>query len=290
MRCLFCKSDSTNSRAVEHIIPEALGNTTATLPPGVVCDNCNNYFARKVEKPFLESEAIVSLRFHQENPSKRGLIPPIQGIIPSTLPVTVIRSLKEPVGLHIYVPPEAAAYVSCGKPGSLIIPEQSALPARNIVSRFLAKAALETLAERLLDAPEGLEHLVEESQLDAIRSHARRGSQPDWPFSARRIYEANQTWTSSSGNEFQVLHEFDILVTNSNEWYFVLALFGLELTINCGGPDLEGYYKWLKENGGGEPITPPRECSRELPMTKTAYPRIEGEALGLRNISYAEAF
>jgi hypothetical protein len=55
MRCIFCKNDSSNSKSVEHIIPESLGNTTRTLPKGVVCDTCNNYFARKVEKPFLEA-------------------------------------------------------------------------------------------------------------------------------------------------------------------------------------------------------------------------------------------
>jgi len=66
MRCLFCKCDSSSSRSVEHVIPESLGNHSLTLPPGVVCDNCNNYFSRKVEKPFLESGAVLLLRFHQE--------------------------------------------------------------------------------------------------------------------------------------------------------------------------------------------------------------------------------
>jgi hypothetical protein len=51
MRCPFFKSDSTASRSIEHIIPESLGNMTQILPPGVVCDGCNNYFSRKVEGP-----------------------------------------------------------------------------------------------------------------------------------------------------------------------------------------------------------------------------------------------
>ena len=51
--CVKCAS--TQSRSVEHIISEALGNIEHVLPPGVVCDTCNNYFARKVEGPLLET-------------------------------------------------------------------------------------------------------------------------------------------------------------------------------------------------------------------------------------------
>ncbi len=56
MRCIFCKGDSNQSRSVEHIIPEALGNIEHVLPRGIVCDTCNNYFARKVEGPLLETQ------------------------------------------------------------------------------------------------------------------------------------------------------------------------------------------------------------------------------------------
>lgn len=31
MICLFCKENSTNSKSVEHIIPESLGNKYTTL-------------------------------------------------------------------------------------------------------------------------------------------------------------------------------------------------------------------------------------------------------------------
>jgi hypothetical protein len=65
--CIFCRDNTTASRSVEHVIPEPLGNTTLTLPPGVVCDKCNHYFARKIEKPLLESAEIIALRFSPEN-------------------------------------------------------------------------------------------------------------------------------------------------------------------------------------------------------------------------------
>jgi len=82
MRCIFCKSDSAASRSVEHIIPEALGNIDHVLPRGIVCDTCNNYFARKIEGPLLESAWFRHVRSRQFNPSKRGLVPPMTGTFP----------------------------------------------------------------------------------------------------------------------------------------------------------------------------------------------------------------
>ena len=49
-KCIFCHKDVSISKSVEHIIPESLGNKSHVLPKGYVCDECNNYFARKVEK------------------------------------------------------------------------------------------------------------------------------------------------------------------------------------------------------------------------------------------------
>jgi len=62
MRCIFCEADTSNSKSVEHIIPESLGNLDHVLPAGIVCDQCNNYFAVKVERPLLESAYFTQLR------------------------------------------------------------------------------------------------------------------------------------------------------------------------------------------------------------------------------------
>ncbi|MGJ4749067.1 HNH endonuclease, partial [Leptospira sp. SA-E8] len=75
MRCIFCKQDSSTSRSVEHIVPESLGNVEHTLPVGVVCDGCNQYFARKVERPVLESPMLRLLRAEMDIPNKRGRLP-----------------------------------------------------------------------------------------------------------------------------------------------------------------------------------------------------------------------
>ena len=95
MRCLFCKQNSSDSISVEHIIPESLGNKTAILPKGIVCDKCNNYFARKVEKPFLETSAIKALRFREPIPSKKGVVPHLNGVLPDGSSVKVINPFPE---------------------------------------------------------------------------------------------------------------------------------------------------------------------------------------------------
>jgi len=75
MRCIFCKAESTASRSVEHIVPESMGNSNHVLPLGSVCDWCNQYFARKVERAVLESPTFRLIRASMEVPSKRGRVP-----------------------------------------------------------------------------------------------------------------------------------------------------------------------------------------------------------------------
>jgi hypothetical protein len=110
------------------------------------------------------------------------------------------------------------------------------------------------MASRLVKYPEGREYLATEPQLDPVRDHARRGRIPDWPFSVRRIYDADQPWFEEYGLVVQTVHEYDILQTNACEYYFVLAIFGLEFALNMGGPEIDGYLEWLDRNNGLSPL------------------------------------
>ncbi|MFZ2148155.1 MAG: HNH endonuclease [Sedimentisphaerales bacterium] len=254
MRCIFCKAESSDSKSIEHIIPESLGNDTHVLPPGVVCDNCNNYFAREVEKPFLDSIAMRLLRFHQAVENKRGLIPPAQGILAPKFPVTIRRFSNGEIKGLVEIPPEAIDHLfECDK-GAIIIPASSGPPSDLMVSRFLAKVAVEAMAQRLLPYPETLEYLVDEAQLDPVRNYARSGRIQNWPVHIRRIYEEDKKWLDESGKAVQVVHEYDILKTDSDEWYLILALFGTEFALNIGGPEIEGYLAWLTEHDNVSPL------------------------------------
>jgi hypothetical protein len=259
MRCLFCKRDSSASVSEEHIVPESLGNKSLTLPPGVVCDRCNNYFSREVEKPFLDSEHIKSLRFEQALPSKKGKIPQISGIVvPVMSPILVTRYVSGPLFASGAVPEDALHEISKLRSGRLIFPATQNVPTGMVVSRFLAKVAVEVMASRLVRYPEGLEYLAGEKQLDLIRDHARIGTTPIWPYTQRIIYDRNKQWTDLAGNPTQVIHEEDVLKTEWGEWFLVFALFGTEFAINYGGPEIEGYKRWLAEHHDISPLYAPK--------------------------------
>jgi hypothetical protein len=254
MRCLFCRMDSTTSRSVEHIIPESLWNTRHVLPRGVVCDDCNNYFARKIEKPFLESPEISQLRFIQAIPNKRRRIPSADALLLPGFPVVLHRNSFTPHEFAIDGSHEAIDYILRNQSGTLVLPVEAPIPDDRVVARFLAKMAIEAMAYRLRAYPDGLSYLVDEPQLDLIRNFARRGVPKDWPHYVRRIYDPDNLILDSNGNTQQTVHEFDFLVTKNQEWYFVFVLFGLELTINMGGPEIDGYIAWLDENEGKSPL------------------------------------
>lgn len=75
MKCIFCKNDTSQTRSIEHIIPQSLGNEEHILPRGTVCDSCNNYFARKIENPVLSSGMFKLLRAERNISNKKGRIP-----------------------------------------------------------------------------------------------------------------------------------------------------------------------------------------------------------------------
>jgi HNH endonuclease len=262
-RCLFCSADSAGSRSVEHIVPESLGNTTAVLPRGVVCDKCNNYFAVKVERPFLESETVKALRYYEAIPSKKGRVPELSATLGRDEPVTLHRHLRGPFPITMGVSPGAWAALLSGV-NIVNAPGPTDDWPEYPVSRFLAKAALESMAHRLVNYPDGLLYLAVERQLDPIRRYARFGEGRAWPYRSRRIYDRTRPWRLADGSIVQRVWESDILVTDYQERYFVLAIFGLELTINLGHRSTWGYDQWLASHDNRSPLY--RETGQERPM------------------------
>jgi hypothetical protein len=86
---------------------------------------------------------------------------------------------------------------------------------------------------------------------DGVRRHGRISR---WPVHTRHIYAADAKTVLPGGEPEQVIHESDFLVNPCGEWFFVLAIFGLELAINLGGPEIEGYERWLRENSNASPL------------------------------------
>ncbi len=100
-----------------------------------------------------------------------------------------------------------------------------------------------------------LDSFVDDESFVSLKNHVRRGINNIWPCSVRRIYDAKKRWADTiTGESYQVMNEFDFLLTDELECYFILALFGMEYTINVVGPSIEGYEKWLKDHNYESPL------------------------------------
>jgi hypothetical protein len=252
VRCIFCKAESSGSRSVEHILPESIGNSKLLLPKGVVCDKCNNYFAKAVEKPFLEADAVRQLRFHQGVASKKGRVPTIVGLLDPDIPVELSRDARNG-SMAVAVPLEHFERLSRQASGRLLLPTNGAPPSGPVLSRFFAKVAVESIAARLIGDPTHLDQFVDDPKADPLRDHARRGQPASWEVHVREIYDANAR-TVEADSWRQVVHESDFLMTPDQELYFVQAIFGVEFTINVGAPEVSGYRAWLGANNQESPL------------------------------------
>jgi hypothetical protein len=241
---------------VEHVIPESLGNSEYTLPSGVVCDNCNNYFAREIEKPFLDAPSIVHVRHRQEIGNKRNFIPPVVAIhLESATAVNMTQSEIYPVKEN-----EADKFIRSifeREKGTLVIPINPEIPTPYVTSRFICKIALEALAYRFISISASVDEIVSKTELDPIRNYVRNGDLQKrvWEYNERQLYDEDMIFSEGNSN-YQVLHEFTFLQTELQETIFVLALFGVEYVISLDRPLVAGYHDWLTNHEGKSPLYP----------------------------------
>jgi len=258
--CIFCKSATTSFTSVEHIVPESLGNTEHVLPLGIVCDHCNNYFARKVEQPILGSEYFSHARHRNGVASKRRRIPEIKAItFPQGIPIDlgVDRDGSRYVASrHVRDHDRFCRMFYMRERFSAIFPVAEP-PDRRLFARFLIAIGMKAAALRMLQVPGGIHvDLVHNRCFDEARGFARYGTGPrDWPYHELRLYAEDHVFTDETdGTPYHVSHAYTLLYTG--ELYFVIALFGIQYTINLGGPELDGFYRWLGENGHQSPLYP----------------------------------
>lgn len=265
MYCIFCKQNSKNSKSKEHIFPESLlPKSETTLPPGLVCDKCNNYFSRKIEKPLLNSPYFRFIRFRESISSKRNRIPSIQGFDETSK--IAVDECHCPKKKRITVPSISSekdkSLVSIirkkkGKYATLYeIPEY---PEKRLMARFLGKVALEILALISFNRSEKTyEEGMFVSEFDKLRDFTRYNKhRGDWQFHMRKMHNENAILKMKNGGYARVLQHHDFLYTDAEELYSVLMLFGVEYVINYENPDITGYQVWLNDNKQMSPI-----CSR----------------------------
>lgn len=76
--CLFCRRTDRPFSSVEHILPESMGNKEWILPPGVVCDTCNNGALAAAEKDLCEFFPIKAVRTMTATQNKKGRYPELR--------------------------------------------------------------------------------------------------------------------------------------------------------------------------------------------------------------------
>lgn len=243
-RCLFCRQDASGSRSVEHVLPESLGNTTQVLPPGIVCDACNNYFARKVEAPVLGSDPILALRHIEAVPSKRGHVPDLGVYTSLGAPGMLTRQPGEPSAWVLTLPEAEVDRHRTHRRFALLGPNRDRVVHDASLGRFVCKVALEAVAARCYRDPVAYESLLETDDLELCRLHARYGQGPTWPVRVHRIHPPERMWPEGDGL-VQRVWEHDLLVTPGGQLVFAMAIFGLELAINVLEPESTAYEDWL---------------------------------------------
>lgn len=259
MRCIFCKLPSDLNKSVEHIIPKSLGNDDHVLKAGWVCDACNNYFARKVEAPFMNSEYGKLSRFEMGIPSRRGRTPIVSGFhFPSGTKVD-LQHTEHGLSFSASTKQDEIKFISSlrSQPtGSFLLPASDIPELTYDVARFIGMVALEVLAYRCVDLNGWNDEIVDNESFDELRSYVRRG-RPGfiWPVHIRRIYPAANQFSDEITPSFQVLNEFDLLCFQSDESseeirevFAVIAILGIEYAISLGTPGLESYLSWLDVN------------------------------------------
>jgi len=255
MNCIFCKEISDSSKSVEHIIPESLGNKTHILNAGIVCDQCNQYFALKIEKKLLEKKYFTEVRHRNLIESKKRKIPKSKGIMGGEVDILKKRDGKTEIVIE---DSKIFEGVQNGRIKHMII-QIIEEPEKNdkTMSRFLAKIAIETLAQRFYPHTGWNELINEKRELDPIRNYARYGNEIEfWEYHQRRIYDETDRFYNPKISDvpYEVLHEQNLIYLKEGELFLVLVLFGIEYAINLSNPKIGGYIEWLKNNDNQCPI------------------------------------
>ncbi len=271
MECIFCHKDSSSSKSIEHIIPESLGNKHHVLLAGYVCDECNHYFAIKIEKELLAQPYFISMRFRNEILTKKGKLVKEKMIFPDALKSCEVTMQTTNDGLIASLEDkELYRLIKSGKTRTMIAPYIPALESPNtIMSRFLTKCAYEYFLYNMGEDKYNL--CVQEllgSEVDILkdlREYARYGKGKYWQYNQRRIYSEGDCFFNQNENSiYEILHEMKFFIKEYKRYpngyveaeiYFIMSIARIEYAICILDPDISEYQKWLEEYEGDSPLT-----------------------------------
>lgn len=246
--CLFCRIEGV-FHTREHIVPESLGNDTDIIE-GTICERCQNYFGKEVEKLALEQTPIAFWRSYLGITTKKkhlpsvNLDPPLKGAIPAFHPATdtgigftahengsTSIDVENPVFIERLLMDDTPNYRFVLSPWHL-----------SILARFLGKMGLEYVA--LVDLDYALS-----AQFDHIRSFVRYGSTKHlWPIfwgQQGKLEELKGpiVWDGWEGSQEIECYRYALGKMMGGEMLFAF-LIGIDLMVICltgrlPNPDIE---------------------------------------------------
>ncbi len=120
--CIFCRRHDGGFRSEEHVFPRGLGNDDLTLPPGVVCDRCNNGPLADVEQAFLQLPHVSLMRVTLGVESRDGKRPQsrwVDGTVSSPRPGDLVFTMHNERAFREVEPGRLELSVSSGGPVSV---------------------------------------------------------------------------------------------------------------------------------------------------------------------------
>lgn len=226
-KCIFCNKSSEDSNSVEHILPESLGNDVLVLEKGIVCDKCNNYIARKIEKPVLDSEDFRRFRFTMQAPNKKGRIPHSDVSIGGEVAEIQWIEHNGEKNMLMGVSSETALKIMNGQL-KMFFTKKSNLDNGEIkyaMSRFIAKIAIEIYAYHTIEYYKGTNQYEEcdrfefDEPFTNLKNFVRYGRQNEKPW----FYTSEETEISINSEETRI---FTCRFYEKNDCiYFSMTLF-----------------------------------------------------------------
>lgn len=263
MQCIFCHKDTCLSKSVEHIIPESLGNKDIWFPKGYVCDECNHYFAIKIEKELLNQPYFISLRCRNEIRSKKNKFVKQDMIFPEAHKKAGVSFQTQGNSLLLHIDDKDVINSIIEGRSHRMIAEYLPEPEypNPLLSRFLAKCAYEYFLFNM--GKEKYDLCVNEllgqntDILKTLREYARFGKGKYWQYSQRRIYSEGSFFIKDEENiPYEPLHEMSFFVKDyirhsddvvEAEIYYVLIIAGIEYAICISDPDISEYMTLTQE-------------------------------------------
>ena len=243
---------SFDSKSMEHVIPESLGNSTYILKPGIVCDSCNNYFARKIEGPLLDMPFFKQTRHRLNIESKKGRIPSDKGFIIDPELSEMLFKKDKKQGKGIEIPDEnIKKRIAKRKKLPVFIAEFGLFDLRNfIISKFMTKVAIEGLAFDVVKYGGNMDEVVNQESFDNIKRYCRYPKRNEfWPYSIRQIQLTQEEVDKSLSKYLQsLIFHYTFIYIEPGHLFYQLYISGVELTIDMVNPSLENVNKWLSKN------------------------------------------